>query len=142
MFAAASSFFSRTNISQNYVLGGSSSGSSGGGSALSLSSIGSRSASSTPAPSAPGIPGASNGTNGAAAITPGVTLPHAPTFRVGPWRVQSASHKSSGKRVSIWDLDKKAAWLEKLNPSARERAMEVLKAEVGFFWLSLRGEGS
>jgi hypothetical protein len=104
MFAAASSFFSRTNISANYTIGG-----------------------SGPSPSP--RPGASP-TPAAPAAAQSINLPHAPTFKVGPWRVQSAAHKTSGKRVSVWDLDKRNPWLERLNPAARDRALEVLKAEV------------
>lgn len=105
MFAAATSFFARTNISQNYTIG-------------SASSASSSSRTSTPAPTPVS----------AAAST--VTVPPAPTFRVGPWRVQSATHKTSGKRVSVWDCDKKSPWMERLSPPARERAVEVLKMEV------------
>jgi SCY1-like protein 2 len=104
MFAAATSFFARSNISQNYTIGG----------------------------TGPGGPGTSRS---ATPATPGTVstaaVPHAPTFKVGPWRVQSATHKTSGKRASIWDFDKRSPWLERLNPAAKDRAMEVLKAEVG-----------
>jgi hypothetical protein len=103
MLAAASSFFAGSNISKQYAVGGS----------------------PTPAGARPGA-----STPGAGAPGPSTTIPHAPTFRVGPWRVQSAAHKTTGKRVSIWDLDKRSPWLERLNPPARERAMEVLKGEV------------
>lgn len=99
MFAAATSFFARTNISQNYNIG-SAPGAAGGSRA-----------------STPGPPGSA----GPAAV---------PTFRVGPWRVQAATHKSTLKRVSVWDLDKRSQWMERLNPAARDRALEVLKAEV------------
>jgi SCY1-like protein 2 len=77
--------------------------------------------------------------------TPGTvsaTAPHAPTFKVGPWRVQSATHKTSGKRASVWDFDKRSPWLEKLNPPARERALEVLKAEVDISSVNDHSPGS
>lgn len=108
MFAAATSFFARTNISQNYNIGGVPTG---------LSAVASGSRSSTPGP---------GGSSGAG--PPGGPL--TPTFRVGPWRVQAATHKSTNKRVSVWDFDKRSPWIEKLNPAARDRALEVLKGEV------------
>ncbi|KIJ44257.1 hypothetical protein M422DRAFT_228299 [Sphaerobolus stellatus SS14] len=62
------------------------------------------------------------------------TLPQAsftPTFHVGPWKVQCASHKTTGKRVSVWSFDKRSQELERVGPTARERVLEVLKAEAG-----------
>ncbi|KAF7796884.1 hypothetical protein EIP86_008069 [Pleurotus ostreatoroseus] len=103
MFAAAASFLGRTNISQSYNIGGSSGPLSG-------------SRSATPAPS---------GTVGALP-----TAAHAPPFNVGPWRVQSATHKVTGKRVSVWSADKRSADMERVNPAARDRVLEVLKAEM------------
>lgn len=105
MLAAATSFFSRSNISQNYAIGGSS------------TAAGSR----TPTP----VPGA-----GASSSS---TLPapaHVPTFQVGLWRVQSATHKVTGKRVSVWTFDKRSAEIDRLSPMARDKTMDVLKAEV------------
>ncbi|KAH9901229.1 kinase-like protein [Cubamyces lactineus] len=101
MFAAASSFFARTNISQSYNIGTSSSGSR----------------TSTPAP----------------AGTPNAALPPAalpPPFNVGPWRVQSATHKVTGKRVSVWSADKRSPDMERMGPASKERTLEVLKAEA------------
>ncbi|KAI0811239.1 kinase-like protein [Irpex lacteus] len=103
MLAAASSFFGRTNISQNYNF--STSGSS---------TFGSRT--STPAPSSSGS-----------------TLPtaaHSPPFNVGPWRVQSATHKVTGKRVSVWSAEKKSPEFDRMGPASKERTLEVLKAEA------------
>ncbi|KAI0340500.1 kinase-like protein [Trametopsis cervina] len=103
MLAAASSFFGRTNISQNYTIATSGPG-----------AFGSRS--STPAPS-----------------SSSVTLPtaaYAPPFNVGPWRVQSATHKVTGKRVSVWSADKKSPEMDKMGPVSKERTIEVLKAEA------------
>ncbi|PSR71142.1 hypothetical protein PHLCEN_2v12988 [Hermanssonia centrifuga] len=100
MLAAASSFFGRTNISQSYNIGPSSTGSR----------------TSTPAPSASSV-----------------TLPaaaHAPPFNVGPWRVQSANHKVTGKRVSVWSVDKRSQEMERVGAVSRERTLEVLKAEA------------
>lgn len=55
---------------------------------------------------------------------------HAP-FTAGLWRVQEAVHKTTGKRVSVWTFDtRKNSALERLAPQARERVVEVLKAEV------------
>ncbi|KAI0374727.1 kinase-like protein [Pilatotrama ljubarskyi] len=101
MFAAASSFFARTNISQSYNIG-----TSAGGSRT-----------STPAPA-----GSSN------AALPSAALP--PPFNVGPWRVQSATHKVTGKRVSVWSADKRSPEMERMGPASRERTLEVLKAEA------------
>jgi len=108
VFAAASSFFSRTNISQSYNIG-------------------------SPSGGLPGVPGLS----GSRPATPGststsLTAPPAatPPFFVGLWKVQSAWHKITNKRVSVWTFDKRGSDLERLNPAARDRAIEVLKAEV------------
>lgn len=52
-------------------------------------------------------------------------------FTAGLWRVQEAVHKTNGKRVSVWTFDtKRNSALERLAPQARERVIEVLKAEV------------
>ncbi|KAH9079219.1 other/SCY1 protein kinase [Lactarius deliciosus] len=102
MFAAATSFFSRSNISQNYTIGG--------------PSTGSRTA--TPIPAA--------GATSSALPTPA----NVPPFQVGPWRVQSATHKVTGKRVSVWTFDKKSAEIDRLSPMARDKSMDVLKAEA------------
>jgi hypothetical protein len=53
-----------------------------------------------------------------------------PAFLVGPWKVQSASHKTTNKRVSVWTFDKKSSELEKMGPAGKERTLEVLKSEV------------
>ncbi|KAH9180355.1 other/SCY1 protein kinase [Lactarius sanguifluus] len=102
MFAAATSFFSRSNISQNYTIGG--------------PSTGSRTA--TPIPAA--------GATSSALPTPA----NVPPFQVGPWRVQSATHKVTGKRVSVWTFDRKTAEIDRLSPMARDKSMDVLKAEA------------
>ncbi|KAI0273824.1 kinase-like protein [Gloeopeniophorella convolvens] len=102
MFAAATSFFSRSNISQNYTIGGPSAGSRA----------------PTPAPGA----GASSSTLPAPA--------HVPSFQVGLWRVQSATHKVTGKRVSVWTLDKRNAEIDRMTPMAKDKTMDVLKAEA------------
>ena len=104
MFAAASSFFARSNISQNYNVG------------VPSSIMGSRSG--TPAPGSSSNPGA---------------LPapsNTPTFFVGPWKVQSGSHKTTNKRVSVWTFDKRSPELEKMGSAGKERTLEVLKSEV------------
>src|SRR6266446_2880909 len=106
MLAAATSFFSRSNISQNYAIGGGTTAAS------------SRTATPTPGPG----PGASSSTLPAPA--------HVPPFQVGLWRVQSATHKVTGKRVSVWTLDKRSAEIDRLSPMARDKTMDVLKAEV------------
>jgi SCY1-like protein 2 len=100
MFAAATSLFTRTNVSQNYVI-------------------------YTPgqAPSPP-IPSGS----GAGSVLP--VAPPAPPFKIGLWRVQSASHKVTGKRVSVWSFDKRGPDVDKLGPQSKERVIEVLKSEV------------
>ena len=102
MFAAATSFFARTNISQNYNIGNAS------------SIVGSRTVSPAPSSSATSLP--------SAALHP--------PFNVGPWRVQSATHKVTSKRVSVWSMDKRNPDMERMGPASRERTIEVLKAEV------------
>ncbi|KAF8644148.1 hypothetical protein AX16_008675 [Volvariella volvacea WC 439] len=99
MFAAATSLFARTAISQSYNIG----------------SPGSASRSSTPGP-----PSASN------------AYPAAPiaSIHVGLWRVQPATHKVTNKRVSVWTFDKRGPDLDRLGPVAKERTLEVLKAEA------------
>jgi len=111
MFAAASSFFARSNIFQNYNVGGFS------------SIVGSRS----------GTPAQGSSSNPGALPAPA----SAPTFFVGPWKVQSASHKTTNKRVSIWTFDKKSSELEKMGPAGKERTLEVLKSEVSATILAL-----
>lgn len=51
-------------------------------------------------------------------------------FSMGLWRVQEAVHKTNGKRVSVWTFDKKNSALDKLGAPAKDRVMQVLKAEV------------
>lgn len=104
MLAAATSFFARSNIFQNYNVGGS------------TSIIGSRS----------GTPAQGSSSNLGALPTPANT----PTFFVGPWKVQPGSHKTTGKRVSVWSFDKRSPELEKMGPAGKERTLEVLKSEV------------
>lgn len=103
MLAAATSFFARTAISQSYNIGSSSNGSR----------------SSTPGPS-----------GSSSSIAP---PPLAPPFNIGLWRVQSASHKLTSKRVSVWSFDKRGPEIERLGPLAKERTLEVMKAEVRRF---------
>ena len=104
MFAAATSFFARSNIFQNYNLGGS------------ASIVGSRSV--TPAQGSSSNPG----------VLP--TPANTPTFFVGPWKVQSGSHKTTNKRVSVWTFDKRSPELEKMGQAGKDRTFEVLKSEV------------
>lgn len=100
MFAAATSLFTRTNVAQNYVI-------------------------YTPgqAPATP-IPNGS----GAGSVLP--VAPPVPPFKIGLWRVQSASHKLTGKRVSVWAFDKRGQDVDRLGPQSKERVVEVLKSEV------------
>ncbi|KAI0256494.1 kinase-like domain-containing protein [Lactifluus subvellereus] len=104
MFAAATSFFSRSNISQNYTIGG--------------PSAASRTATPTPA----------SGTGSSSSTLPAPA--HVPPFQVGLWRVQSATHKVTGKRVSVWTFDKRSAEIDRLSPMAKEKSMDVLKTEA------------
>ena len=135
MLAAATSFFARTNISTNYNIGPQPS-------PHALPGFGSGSRSSTPGP----------GPSGSASTSSTAALPTAqptPTFHgelpethdncmlrlnidptVGPWRVQSATHKVTGKRVSVWTYDKRAPDTERMSNSAKEKIVEALKAEV------------
>ena len=99
MFAAATSLFARTNLSQNYVT-------------------------YAPGQASSPIPSGS----GPGSVLP--IAPPAPPFKIGLWRVQSASHKLTGKRVSVWSFDKRGQEVDKLGPQAKERVTEVLKSEV------------
>jgi SCY1-like protein 2 len=103
MLAAATSFFSRTVISQSYNVG----------------NIGSR-------PTSPG----SSGSQAPAA-------PFVPTLLVGLWKVQPAYHKITNKRVSVWTCDKRGPDMDRSGTLARERMIEVLKAEVCCFNLGV-----
>ncbi|KAJ7261397.1 kinase-like domain-containing protein [Mycena haematopus] len=98
--SAATSFFARTAISQSYNIGNP------------AGPTGSRS--STPAP-------------GGSSSAP---LAFSPPLNVGLWRVQSASHKVTNKRVSVWSFDKRSPDMERLRPAAKERTLEILKAEA------------
>ena len=102
MFAAATSFFARTNIHQNYNFG------------------------AVPGSSRPATPG----TAATAATSISGPAPPTPTFHVGLWKVQSAWHKVTNKRVSVWLLDKRGPDVERLGPQSKERALEVMKLEV------------
>lgn len=108
MLAAASSFFSRTNISQNYNIGATTSG---------IGSTLNGSRSSTPGPS-----------NAQAAALP--SAPLTPAFHVGLWKVQSGTHKVTQKRVSVWSFDKRASEMERVSAHGKEKVIETLKAEV------------
>lgn len=101
MLAAATSFFARTAISQSYNIGTS-------------STSGSRSSTPGPGGSSP----------------PSAPVAHAPPVQIGLWKVQSAVHKVTNKRVSVWSFDKRGAEVERISPVARDRVLEVLKAEV------------
>ncbi|THH10987.1 hypothetical protein EW146_g8196 [Bondarzewia mesenterica] len=101
MLAAATSFFSRSNISQSYVIG--------------ASATGSRVGTPTPSSSPP-------------ASFSDVT--HFTMFAVGLWRVQPATHKVTHKRVSVWTFEKRTAEMDRMTPSAREKTLEVLKSEA------------
>ncbi|KZV84068.1 kinase-like protein [Exidia glandulosa HHB12029] len=93
MFAAASSLFARTNISQNYIIHG---------------------------PNQP-LPPPQNGLP---------APPPTPPFHVGLWRVANAAHKTTGKRVSVWTFEKRSQEMDRLTPAAKERVVDVLKAEA------------
>ncbi|KAK7043796.1 Protein kinase domain-containing protein ppk32 [Paramarasmius palmivorus] len=105
MFAAATSFFGRTAISQSYNIGGNPSSNP-------------VSRSSTPGPQSPGASTSTFGTS------------FSPSLVIGLWKVQSATHKVTNKRVSVWNFDKRGSDMERLSPNAKERTLEVLKAEA------------
>ncbi|KAI0306757.1 kinase-like domain-containing protein [Multifurca ochricompacta] len=107
MFAAATSFFSRSNISQNYTI---------------ASPLTANSRTATP------TPGAAVHVSSSSSALP--TPAHVPQFQVGLWRVQSATHKVTSKRVSVWSFDKRCAEVDRLSPMARDKTMDVLKAEA------------
>ncbi|KAH8117221.1 kinase-like protein [Phellopilus nigrolimitatus] len=110
MLAAATSFFSRTNISANYTIGSPTT-------STSLPGFGSGSRSPTPGPS---------NSNSASPSLP--QLQPTPTFNVGPWRLQPAMHKVTNKRVSVWTFDKRDS--DKMSAVGKDRIVEALKAEA------------
>lgn len=65
-----------------------------------------------------------------------VTL-FSPPLNVGLWKVQSASHKVTNKRVSVWSFDKRRPDMDRLSVLARDRTLEILKAEVVCKWVQL-----
>ncbi|RDB21346.1 Protein kinase domain-containing protein ppk32 [Hypsizygus marmoreus] len=69
-------------------------------------------------------------TPGHATTSLNTSTPFPPSLNVGLWRVQPASHKVTNKRVSVWSFDKRGSETERLGASARERILEVLKAEA------------
>jgi len=121
MLAAATSFFARTNISQSYHIGQPPSPGA-----------------SSSRPTTPGVAsssvttGSGSGGNGVLAIT------FTPTFAVGLWKIQSAYHRVTNKRVSVWSFDKRGADIERLGVAVRDSALRVLKAEVSGCRLSKR----
>ncbi|EAU88393.1 other/SCY1 protein kinase [Coprinopsis cinerea okayama7 len=106
VLAAASSFFGRTNISQSYNIGN---------------------PSQTSRPSTPGTTSGGSSGGGGANIAP---LPFTPTFYIGLWKVQPATHKVTGKRVSVWSFDKRGPEMERLGVAGKDRVLEVLKNEA------------
>ncbi|KAF9452845.1 other/SCY1 protein kinase [Macrolepiota fuliginosa MF-IS2] len=111
MLAAATSFFARTNISQSYNIG--------------------QPPSSSSRPTTPGLSSSSPSASGSASGSNGVlAATFTPTFPVGLWKVQSAYHKVTNKRVSVWSFDKRGTDIERLGAMAKERTLEVLKAEA------------
>ncbi|KAJ7074317.1 kinase-like domain-containing protein [Mycena amicta] len=94
MFAAATSFFARTAISQSYNL-------------TTPSAPGSRS--STPGPSGSSSPS------------------YSPPLSIGLWRVQSATHKVTNKRVSVWSFDKRSPEMERLLLKAEASSLTRLR---------------
>ncbi|KAJ6488644.1 kinase-like domain-containing protein [Mycena vitilis] len=77
-------------------------------------------------PPGPGSRSSTPGPSGSAAAPAAFSPPQS----VGLWRVQSAFHKVTNKRVSVWAFDKRSAEIERLRPAAKERTLEVLKAEA------------
>ena len=67
------------------------------------------------------------GTNG----VPTASAPTTPAFYTGLWKVQSASHKVTNKRVSVWTFDKRGPEVERLGSQGKDRTVEIMKAEVG-----------
>ncbi|KAL9714959.1 Protein kinase domain-containing protein ppk32 [Leucoagaricus gongylophorus] len=113
MLAAATSFFARTNISQSYNIGQPPSPSA-----------------SSSRPTTPGI-ASSSVTTGSGSRGNGVpATTFTSTFAVGLWKVQSAYHKVTNKRVSVWSFDKRGADIERLGAAVRDLVLGVLKAEA------------
>ncbi|KAJ7756838.1 kinase-like domain-containing protein [Mycena maculata] len=77
----------------------------------------------------PPVPGSRSSTPGPSGSSP-APIAFSPPINVGLWRVQSASHKVTNKRCSVWSFDKRSAEMERLRPLAKERTLEVLKAQA------------
>ncbi|KAJ7929288.1 kinase-like domain-containing protein [Mycena leptocephala] len=77
----------------------------------------------------PAGPGSRSSTPGPGG-SPSAPTSFSPPLNVGLWRVQSAFHKVTNKRVSVWAFDKRSSEMERLRPAAKERTLEVLKAEA------------
>ena len=101
MLAAATSFFARTAISQSYNIGTTTNGSR----------------TSTPTPSV-------------SSSTSNLQVEFTAPVIIGLWKVQSASHKVTHKRVSVWSFDKRGPDMDRLSPLAKDRTLEVLKVDV------------
>ncbi|KAK0210374.1 kinase-like domain-containing protein [Desarmillaria ectypa] len=52
------------------------------------------------------------------------------SLHIGLWKVQSAYHRVTNKRVAVWSFDKRGPDTERLGPLSKERVLEVLKAEA------------
>lgn len=107
MFAAASSLFGKSSTLSAYTLK-----SSGPSPNSSSTNVAGR---QSPAPAAAGAPGAKS-------------------FNVGLWKVIPATHKTTGKDVSVWVLEKRV--LDGIRAGGRDYAIEQLKKEVSYAPLS------
>ena len=96
-------------------------------SSSSLPGFGSGSRTSTPGPSGSGSTLSSAATSSGTGTLPPPQL--TPTFHVGLWRVQPATHKVTQKRVSVWTFDKRE--LDRVSGAGgKDRIIEALKNEV------------
>ncbi|KAF8636534.1 hypothetical protein AX17_003346 [Amanita inopinata Kibby_2008] len=77
-----------------------------------------------------GISGSRPATPGSSSSTVSAATQLVPTIAVGLWKVQPAYHKVTNKRVSVWSFDKRGPDVDRLGAGARERTIEVLKAEA------------
>lgn len=100
MFAAASSLFGKSSTLSAYTL-----------------------KSTGPSPNA-------SSTNVAGRASPAPGGPGGKTFNVGLWKVIPATHKTTGKDVSVWVLEKRV--LDGLRAGGRDFAVEQLKKEVSW----------
>lgn len=81
----------------------------------------------SPSSSSTALPGIGPSSGRSSPAVPGGQQAHAKPFNAGLWKVLAATHKTTGKDVSVWVFEKKV--LDGLR-SGRDYVVEQLKKEV------------